>query len=43
MRFSLMDEPSLGLAPQPVIRTFGVVDRMRAAGTTIQGKITKML
>ena len=31
----LMDEPSLGLAPQLVSRTFEVVERLRAAGTTI--------
>ena len=30
-----MDEPSLGLAPQLVSRTFEVVERLRAAGTTI--------
>ena len=31
----LMDEPSLGLAPQLVSRTFEVVERLRTAGTTI--------
>ena len=31
----LMDEPSLGLAPQLVSRTFEVVGRLRTAGTTI--------
>ena len=31
----LMDEPSLGLAPQLVSRTFEVVERLRADGTTI--------
>ena len=30
-----MDEPSLGLAPQLVSRTFEVVEHLRAAGTTI--------
>ena len=34
-RLLLMDEPSLGLAPQLVSRTFEVVERLRAAGTTI--------
>ena len=34
-RLLLMDEPSLGLAPQLVSRTFEVVERLRADGTTI--------
>ena len=34
-RLLLMDEPSLGLAPQLVSRTFEVVERLRAGGTTI--------
>ena len=34
-RLLLMDEPSLGLAPQLVSRTFEVVERLRVAGTTI--------
>ena len=34
-RLLLMDEPSLGLAPQLVSRTFEVVERLRTAGTTI--------
>ena len=34
-RLLLMDEPSLGLAPQLVSRTFEVVERLRGAGTTI--------
>ena len=33
-RLLLMDEPSLGLAPQLVSRTFEVAERLRAAGTT---------
>ena len=31
----LMDEPSLGLAPRLVSRTFEVVERLRSTGTTI--------
>ena len=34
-RLLLMDEPSLGLAPRLVSRTFEVVERLRAGGTTI--------
>ena len=34
-RLLLMDEPSLGLAPQLVSRTFEVVERLRTTGTTI--------
>ena len=34
-RLLLMDEPSLGLAPQLVSRTFEVVERLRTGGTTI--------
>ena len=34
-RLLLMDEPSLGLAPQLVSRTFEVIQRLRAGGTTI--------
>ena len=34
-RLLLMDEPSLGLAPQLVSRTFEVVERLRTDGTTI--------
>ena len=31
----LMDEPSLGLAPQLVSKTFEVIESLRAGGTTI--------
>ena len=34
-RLLLMDEPSLGLAPQLVSRTFEVIESLRAGGTTI--------
>ena len=34
-RLLLMDEPSLGLAPQLVSKTFEVVESLRAGGTTI--------
>ena len=34
-RLLLMDEPSLGLAPQLVSKTFEVIESLRAGGTTI--------
>jgi branched-chain amino acid transport system ATP-binding protein len=34
-RVLLLDEPSMGLAPQVVDEVFGIIERIRAAGTTV--------